>query len=160
MISHEGENKTLLKRPGQPISEIGYTTRMHQHQMWMRRDWDGSREGGWVGVSCAPYDDRVRVCIRRREQRKINQKINKTLKSLQSTEQDPAATSSFSVDEAESKYSADKAEYTPQRSMGIFVEKRQCSLYTVHRAKHFTCLFFETCINVLGLRHVTYGQSG
>lgn len=39
-------------------------------------------------------DDKVRgVCIWRLEQKKINQKINKTLKSLQSTEQDTAASS-------------------------------------------------------------------
>lgn len=53
--------------------------------------------------------------------KKINQKINKTLKSLQSTEPNPAATSSsftqkdsqlFWVDEADSKYSAGEAECT------------------------------------------------
>lgn len=67
--------------------------------------------------------DGVRVCIWRLEQKKINQKINKTLKSLQSTEPNPAATSSsftqkdsrlLWVDEADSKYSAGEAECTSE----------------------------------------------
>lgn len=86
----------------------------------MLRDWDRSREGGRAGRSLpARRDDAARACLWRREQGKINQKINKTLKSLQSTEQDPAASSS-SVDEAESEHPAGKAEHTPHRNVGIF----------------------------------------
>lgn len=58
------------------------------------RGWGPKLSGRRRGVLAVPYDeDRVRVCIWRLEQKKINQKINKTLKSLQSTEQDPAASS-------------------------------------------------------------------
>lgn len=41
----------LLKRPGQLISGMGCTTRMHSHQMCTLGDWDRSREGGRDKVS-------------------------------------------------------------------------------------------------------------
>lgn len=53
-------------------------------------------KAGWIFffflLSVPNDEDRVRACIwRLGKEEKINQKINKTLKSLQSTEQDPAA---------------------------------------------------------------------
>lgn len=64
-------------------------------RMWIHRGWDHSLMGVFACFAVPPDKDGVRVCMWRLEQKKkINQKINKTLKLLQSTEQDPAESSS------------------------------------------------------------------
>lgn len=110
------------------------------------------------------------MCVWRLEQKKINQKINKTLKSLQSTEPNPAATSSsftqkdsrlLWVDEAGSKYSAGEAECTSEEHV-CFIGgvNRQYSVYIRKKVKHITDFFFSGWyIGAISLRRVTYDQS-
>lgn len=100
--------------------------------------------GGRGGVECLSVhhdEDRVRVCIWRLEQKKINQKINKTLKSLQSTEQDPAASSSSF---------AQKDSLLPLL-MGLTPNIQQAKLGTHLRGKPAE----ETIFNMNRMIHVT-----
>lgn len=96
-----------------------------------------------------PHDeDRVRVCIWRLEQKKINQKINKTLKSLQSTEQDPAASSSsFAQKDSLLLLLMGLTPNIQQAKLGTHlrgkpVYARGETIFNMNRMKHITDIFF------------------
>lgn len=106
-------------------------------------DTHGGLQGGWG--SPVPYDDRVRVCTWRLEQKKINQKINKTLKSLQSTEQDPAATgSSFAQKDSLLLRLMRLTPNIQQAKLNTHLRGtyRQYSVHSTNSVKHITDFFF------------------
>lgn len=117
----------------------------------------------WGVIAClaVPYDgDRARVCKRRLEKKKINQKINKTLKSLQSTKQ--ASSSSFAQKDSLLPLLMGLTPNIQEAKMGThlrgfhLVERRQYLIWTKRntlRAK------FGNDIEVMGLGCCTYDQS-
>lgn len=97
------------------------------------------------------------MCIWRLEQKKINQKINKTLKSLQSTEQDPAASSSFFAQKDSLLLLL--MGLTPniqQAKLGPHLKGRPYVFHLVeNRIKHIA-MIYGCDVEVTGLRRSTY----